>query len=80
MFPELIDGPTLRGNAETVSNNLRHKAASRGNSLLTSGVTDADAQRLVSYATRRPLPDFPQPTPRILDHQIWKHQRGRSKL
>lgn len=42
-------------------------------------VTDTDAQRLISHATRRLQPDFPELTTRMLDHQIWKYQRAGSR-
>jgi hypothetical protein len=37
-------------------------------------VSDDDAQRLLSYATRQLNSEFPSLTPRILDHEIWKYK------
>lgn len=45
---------------------------------LMRDITDEDAQRLLSYASRRLNAEFPQMTPRRLDHEIWKYQSGRS--
>ena len=44
---------------------------------LNRQVSDADAQHLLSYASQRLNSDFPELTPRLLDHQIWKYQSGR---
>ena len=44
---------------------------------LNRQVSDEDAQHLLSFASQRLNSDFPQMTPRSLDHQIWKYQSGR---
>jgi hypothetical protein len=41
-------------------------------------VSDEDAQRIISYASRLLNVEFPNLTPRALDHEIWLHQSGRS--
>jgi hypothetical protein len=40
-------------------------------------ISDADAQFLISYASRILNTDYPDLTPRALDHEIWKYQSGR---
>ncbi|MCX6381634.1 MAG: hypothetical protein NT023_19525 [Armatimonadetes bacterium] len=42
---------------------------------LNKSVSLYDAQRFISYASQKLCADFPEMTPRMLDHQIWKYQR-----
>ena len=42
-------------------------------------VTIEEAQYLLSYASRYLIEEFPQITPRSLDHEIWKYQSGRGQ-
>lgn len=42
-------------------------------------VTAVEAQYFISHASKTLQADFPLLTPRMLDHEIWKYQRGGSK-